>query len=80
MEGEFLTRYRHDDRPNFRATSLDGPRRDDIWELTSTLERRFGKQRKLRMAGFFTYNRAYSVNTAFEYGRPFGGVSVSRDF
>lgn len=77
-EGEMGFRYFHDDRPAYVADTEDGPRRDDVWELTASLTRKLTKQ--LSLKGFYTYERAFGKNNSFEYIRPFGGFSLELEF
>lgn len=78
VEGEVDLHYSHDDRPDYKADTENGPRRDDIWEWTTSLERKLWEKVTLKL--FFAYHRAYSKNNSFEYTRPYGGSSIHVEF
>ncbi|MBN1689020.1 MAG: tetratricopeptide repeat protein [Candidatus Omnitrophica bacterium] len=78
FESDVSFRYSHDDRPTYLADTENGPRRDDIWEFTTSFIRKIGKYVTVKL--FYTFERAFSKNNSFEYTRSFGGTSINVEF
>lgn len=77
IEGDVDARYSYDKRIKYVPDPTDGVRRDHVWDLTFSLQRYIWKN--VMMKVFFSYERVFGRNNAFEYIRPYGGVNFSAE-